>query len=103
MIILINGIIFSILENNYSRKIIGFDDFGKFTKQNRKEDKDFIHQWIKDTGGKGINLLELQEIFEETKFANYDLVKGNIVKTIPTKHCLQRYKYKKRAANAALF
>ena len=28
----------SILENNYSRKIIGFDDFGKFTKQKRKED-----------------------------------------------------------------
>jgi len=72
----------SILENNNSRKIIGFDNFGKFTNQRRKEDKFFINKWNKTTGGRGIDVNELKKIFEEKKFSNFELIKGNINKTL---------------------
>ena len=38
------------LENENSRKIIGFDDFGKFTTKGKKEDKIFAKKFIKDVG-----------------------------------------------------
>ena len=36
-----------ILENNHSRKIYGFDVFGKFPKSKIKADRSFIHEWKK--------------------------------------------------------
>ena len=43
-----------ILENQDSRKIVGFDDFGSFTVKGTKEDKQFARDYIKNFG-KGVN------------------------------------------------
>ena len=40
----------SILENNYSRKIYGFDTFNKFPSQKRKDDKKLRKNFTKDAG-----------------------------------------------------
>lgn len=71
-----------LLETNASRKIVGFDDFGLFTSQKNVDDKKFILQWNKELG-MGINNEELNNILKEKKFSNFELIKGNVIKTIP--------------------
>ena len=72
-----------LLENNSSRKIIGFDVFGEFPKQVKLEnDKKFIKQFEK-SGGYGISYDELNQIIIDNKFENFELIKGNIIKTLP--------------------
>ncbi len=71
-----------LLETNASRKIIGFDDFGLFTNQKNTDDKKFISQWNKELG-MGIDDKELSKIFNEKKFSNFELIKGNVKKTLP--------------------
>ena len=68
-----------LLETNASRKIIGFDDFGLFTNQKNTDDKKFISQWNKELG-MGIDDKELSKIFNEKKFSNFELIKGNVKK-----------------------
>ena len=72
----------SILENNFSRKIIGFDAFGKFPKQKQKSDKNFIKKW-ESLAGDGISKSELNNILLNKKFENYELIEGDVFKTIP--------------------
>jgi len=73
----------SILENSYSRKIIGFDFFGKFPIKNNPSDLRFKKKkWLKETG-ESISYDELCEIFNNKKFENFQLIKGNIFKTLP--------------------
>ena len=71
-----------LLETNVSRKIIGFDDFGTFRHQNKIDDTQFIAKWNKELG-KGIAEKELKNIFEEKKFTNFELIKGDVTKTVP--------------------
>jgi len=71
-----------ILENNNSRKINGFDVFGKFPKPNNQGDKSFLKSWEKNAGD-GIDAQELNDILLEKKFLNFELVKGDVKKTIP--------------------
>ena len=71
-----------ILENNNSRKIYGFDVFGKFPKPNNLGDKSFLKRWEKNAGD-GIDAQELNDILLEKKFLNFELVKGDVKKTIP--------------------
>jgi hypothetical protein len=70
-----------ILENAYSRKVIGFDIFGKFP-QNDERDQGFIEKFEK-AGGNGISIDELEAVFAYKSFNNYELVKGNISETVP--------------------
>ena len=72
-----------ILENDFSRKVIGFDDFGSFTKKGDKEDKKFAVDFFKEFG-KGINNKELEKILTSNNYENFQLIKGDIVKTLPT-------------------
>ncbi len=72
----------AILENNFSRTIYGFDDFGKFTPQKDKDDKNFIKMWT-NAAGYGISKKELEEILNEKKFDNIKLIEGDISKTLP--------------------
>ena len=72
----------SILENNFSRKFYGFDMFKKFPKTKNNYDKKFIKKFEK-IAGYGISKEELEKIFEEKKFQNIDLIRGDIKKTIP--------------------
>ncbi len=71
-----------ILENENSRKIIGFDDFGKFTTKGKKEDKIFAKKFIKDVGF-GIKKNELENILINNKHSNFELIEGDVVKTLP--------------------
>jgi hypothetical protein len=71
-----------ILENNNSRKIYGFDVFGKFPKPKNQGDKSFLKIWEKNAGD-GIDAKELNDILLDKKFSNFELVKGDVKKTIP--------------------
>ena len=71
-----------ILENYNSRKIYGFDVFGKFPKPKNKDDNSFLKKWEKSAGD-GIDVKELNNILVEKKFSNFSLVKGDVKKTIP--------------------
>ena len=71
-----------ILENYNSRKIYGFDVFGKFPKPNNQGDKSFLKRWEKNAGD-GIDAQELNDILLEKKFLNFELIKGDVKNTIP--------------------
>jgi len=71
-----------IMESPYSRKIIGFDAFGKFPDQDNINDQTFAKRF-EDDAGEGISIDELNKVFSYKGFENYELVKGNIVDTIP--------------------
>ena len=70
------------LENPYSRKVIGFDIFGKFPVSGDKNDIDYINKFEK-AGGSGISKTELEKVLSYKEFFNYELVEGDIKNTIP--------------------
>ncbi len=77
-----------LFKKNFKSKIYGFDDFGKFTQQSRKKDKIFIKKWKKDlkknsNSVSGISVKELKSIMKKKKFKYINLIKGNILKTLP--------------------
>lgn len=72
-----------ILENDYSRKIIGFDMFGKFphSTSNTAADNEFIESF-ENAGGSGIKQSKLKAILERKKLANIELIEGNVFNTL---------------------
>ena len=67
------------LENCYSRKIFGFDAFGNFPKAiNDKKSKKLILPFEK-----GISKNELDLLLQEKHFKNFELIKGDVRKTLP--------------------
>jgi hypothetical protein len=72
------------LENDYSRKIVGFDVFGAFpTSQLKvKDDLDFIERF-EDEGGHGLSFEELKSVLSSKEFENFNLVEGNVFDTLP--------------------
>ena len=72
-----------ILESENSRKIYGFDAFGKFPKPTNSSDKKFLKWWVNQAGD-GISLNELKEIIKKKKIHNFELIQGDVIKTIPT-------------------
>ena len=73
----------SILENNHSRKVYGFDSFGKFPPAKKNlNDKKFIKKWTNSIGD-SISKDELNKILLEKKFENFELIKGDVHNTIP--------------------
>lgn len=73
-----------ILESQYSRQIIGFDAFGKFpiVDEPSCEDRSFVENFEKEAG-EGVTVDYLQEVFKRKGFVNYELVRGNILETLP--------------------
>jgi hypothetical protein len=73
----------NLLENENSRKVYGFDIFGKFPDALELEsDRQFV-QNFENAGGYGISKKELEIHLENKSFKNYELVEGDILKTIP--------------------
>lgn len=70
------------LEYPYSRKIIGFDAFGKFPTQANSEDAEFV-SYFENAGGDGISVAELDDVLRHKKFENYELIKGDVADTLP--------------------
>jgi len=71
-----------ILESKYSRKIVGFDSFGKFPKQDIAIDNEFI-KVFENSGGPGISVKELKHALEYKSLENIDLIQGDIVEVVP--------------------
>lgn len=72
------------LENDFSRKIVGFDIFGEFPRENIKisDDLKFIDRF-ETSGGNGLNDSEIMSVFKLKGFENIELIKGNVFDTIP--------------------
>ena len=73
----------NLFEAEHSRKIIGFDMFGKFPETNFSEDKKYRKKFIDSAGEQSISETELAQIFEFKNIKNYELVKGDINQTVP--------------------
>jgi hypothetical protein len=71
-----------VLESPYSRKIIGFDAFGKFPGQDDADDRKFIERHEREAGP-GIPVDELRAVFTHKSLTNYELVQGDICETVP--------------------
>ncbi len=71
-----------VLESAYSRKVIGFDAFGKFPEQQDAEDAAFVRRF-EEAGGDGVSRRELVAILEHKGFGNYELVEGDVTDTVP--------------------
>lgn len=72
------------LENDYSRKIVGFDAFGEFPTDNLEveDDLEFIERF-EGAGGHGLNEAEVENVLSTKGFENFKLVKGNVFDTLP--------------------
>ena len=72
----------NIFENNFSRKIVGFDIFGEFPEAD-EIDKATKEKFTKAAGDLGISVEELKDKLEKLNLnENVNLVKGDITKTI---------------------
>lgn len=73
-----------LLENAYSRMVVGFDAFGSFPSDGVAEatDQAFIKRF-EAAGGDGISRAGLQDLLDAKGFANTTLVEGNVFDTIP--------------------
>jgi hypothetical protein len=71
-----------VLESPYSRRIVGFDVFGKFPPQDNEYDNSFISKF-EGMAGDGIDKDSLDFFMKSKGFANYELIKGDILDTLP--------------------
>ncbi len=73
----------NMLENEFSRKIVGFDAFGRFPTVGIEgnDDKSFIESFEGEGGG-GLSQKELNSILEKKGFQNIELVEGNVFDTL---------------------
>ena len=73
-----------LLENHDTRKILGFDIFGKFPKTKFKEDVKFRERFIGGAGAQSISKEQLIRVLKNKGiYKNIELVKGDVTKTIP--------------------
>lgn len=71
-----------VLESPFSRRIIGFDVFGKFPEQTDDNDQEFVERF-EGAAGHGLSVEELESVFSHKGFKNYELIKGDLTDTIP--------------------
>ena len=73
-----------LLGNSKRDKIVAFDVFSDdFPNTNFKNEKKQRRHWIKTAGGSSISTSQLKTIFKKKKVKNFELVKGDVLKTIP--------------------
>jgi hypothetical protein len=74
----------NLLENDFSRKILGFDAFGKFPSQNLllESDLEFV-EYFESSGGFGLEESEVEAILADKGFKNIFLRKGSVFDTLP--------------------
>jgi hypothetical protein len=72
-----------ILESPHSRKIVGFDAFGRFPEGGAGTiDRDFIRCFSAE-GGNGISHDSFIEVLSHKGFENFELIEGDICSTVP--------------------
>lgn len=74
----------NLLENDFSRKLVGFDAFGKFPKDKvtLESDMTFIERFEK-SGGDGLTKGEVDALLARKGFQNVHLREGNVFETLP--------------------
>lgn len=73
-----------LLENEKSRRLIGFDMFDAFPDSGTIDsDKQFIEKWNSDFAGEFLTRDELYQSLKLKGINNVELIKGNILKTLP--------------------
>ena len=73
-----------LLESNNSRKVIGFDAFGKFPDDlTLNSDRKFVSQF-EEAGGYGLSKADLDMLLQKKGLTNYQLIEGDIRETLPT-------------------
>ncbi|MCH3964314.1 MAG: TylF/MycF family methyltransferase [Clostridium sp.] len=73
-----------LLENKNSRKIIGFDIFGKFPTTLFQDDKGKREKFIREAGEEGISKNQLVEVLSKNEiYNNIELIEGDINETVP--------------------
>ncbi|MCM1233270.1 MAG: TylF/MycF family methyltransferase [Ruminococcus flavefaciens] len=72
-----------LLENEKSRKIVGFDIFGAFPQVEKVEsDKVFVDNWNKQHTDQFLSKEDIYKSLELKKIQNVELVQGDICKTV---------------------
>jgi hypothetical protein len=72
-----------ILESSHSRKIIGFDAFGRFPEDGaNRNDRDFIRSFSAE-GGDGISQDCFIDVLSHKGFENFELIEGDICSAVP--------------------
>jgi hypothetical protein len=72
-----------ILESPYSRKIVGFDAFGRFPEgEEDAVNRAFIRRFSAE-GGDGISRESLIQVLSHKGFENVELIEGDICSTVP--------------------
>lgn len=73
-----------LLENSYSRRIVGFDTFGKFPTQGIGLDVDLekVEAFVAQAGD-ALSRSQVQQVFERKGFENIELQEGDVNDTLP--------------------
>jgi len=78
------GMFRDLFGNPYSKKIIGFDTFGKFPKAKFSQDVEFRRKFIDVAGESGISYQQMIKVLKHKGIDKFvELVKGDITKTVP--------------------
>ena len=81
---LIRLAIFRNLLQKQSKKIIGFDTFGKFPSAKFSKDVKQRKNFLEKSGEQSISITQLSKILKQKKISkNIELVKGDVAKSIP--------------------
>lgn len=73
-----------LFETSLSKKIIGFDAFGKFPSTKYQLDLKHRKHFIDSSGEEGISKQQMIQVLKNKKTErNVELIKGNITKTVP--------------------
>jgi hypothetical protein len=73
----------NLLEAPHSRKIIGFDTFGKVPDTKYKNDQPYLKQFKGVAGDTALSKNQVEEIFVKKGFKNFELISGDVVETVP--------------------
>ncbi|MGC2259124.1 MAG: TylF/MycF/NovP-related O-methyltransferase [Candidatus Sulfotelmatobacter sp.] len=72
-----------ILESPHSRKIVGFDAFGRFPEDNADtSEREFIRSFYAE-GGDGLSRDSFLQVLAHKGFSNFELIEGDICSTVP--------------------
>ncbi len=72
----------SLFEHDYSRKVIGFDVFGKFPEASLPEDKIRRDSFVSQAGDTSLTKMELLTLLEKQKLEqNVELIEGDVCET----------------------
>ena len=70
--------------NSFSKKLIGFDAFGKFPATGFKDDKKFRKRFIESSGEEGIGKEQLLDVLKNKGIQKgIELIPGDVTKTVP--------------------